>query len=190
MGVSCWSRAAPSREAFLDEQSRVLRWSAEVLARTDENIDAENSFLLDYDAECIAGKVDHWIRRDAREGRENAVALELGHELRRRLSREYQAAYADLRCFGTRVDRLADQQRRIHSRILELDPSQPAKLVRLRRKVRENLRKSEKMMFHDRLLRRQFIRKLQVRRPASDCPTTRKSVAGLRVRAQNRPSPR
>lgn len=61
MGQQQVGRMPVSREALYDEWRRVLHWSAEVLARADDNILEEDSFLMDYDCEKIAAKVDQWL---------------------------------------------------------------------------------------------------------------------------------
>lgn len=48
-------------EALASERWRVLRWSAEILARVEDNINSEDSFLVDYDNFAIAAKVDKWL---------------------------------------------------------------------------------------------------------------------------------
>ena len=46
---------------LIEEKDRVLRWSLEVLARVDDNITNEDTYLMDYDTEIINSKVNQWI---------------------------------------------------------------------------------------------------------------------------------
>lgn len=48
-------------QELIEERDRVLRWSSEVLARVDENVESEDTFLMDYDNATIDAKVDRWI---------------------------------------------------------------------------------------------------------------------------------
>ena len=54
-------RLPESREALQTEHRRVIHWSAEVLAWVDENVEGEDSFLVDYDNDAIETKVDTWL---------------------------------------------------------------------------------------------------------------------------------
>lgn len=46
---------------LMEERDRVLHWSSEVLARIDDNINNEDTFLMDYDDVKIEEKVHRWI---------------------------------------------------------------------------------------------------------------------------------
>ena len=52
------------RDALYYEKCRVQQWSAEIIARADENIDEENSFLVDYDKASINNKVNKWLKTE------------------------------------------------------------------------------------------------------------------------------
>lgn len=49
-------------EGLLEEKDRVLHWSSEVLARVQDNVTNEDTFLMDYDDNKIDAKVDTWIK--------------------------------------------------------------------------------------------------------------------------------
>lgn len=49
-------------EGLLEERDRVLHWSSEVLARVQDNITNEDTFLMDYDDSKIDAKVVTWIK--------------------------------------------------------------------------------------------------------------------------------
>lgn len=46
---------------LLEEKDRVLYWSGEVLSRVADNVNQEESFLIDYGNESIDKKVDSWM---------------------------------------------------------------------------------------------------------------------------------
>lgn len=48
-------------EDLLEEKDRVLHWSSEVLARVQDNVTNEDTFLMDYDDNKIDGKIVTWI---------------------------------------------------------------------------------------------------------------------------------
>lgn len=50
-----------NQKALERERWRILRLSAEVLARVDDNVNSEDSFLMDYDNEAISIKIDKWL---------------------------------------------------------------------------------------------------------------------------------
>lgn len=49
-------------EGLLEERDRVLHWSSEVLARVQDNVTNEDTFLMDYDDNKIEAKIDTWIK--------------------------------------------------------------------------------------------------------------------------------
>lgn len=49
-------------EGLLEEKNRVLHWSSEVLARVQDNVTNEDTFLMDYDDDKIDAKIDTWIK--------------------------------------------------------------------------------------------------------------------------------
>lgn len=49
-------------EGLMEEKDRVLYWSSEVLAKVQDNIRNEDTFLMDYDEEKMDGKIDTWIK--------------------------------------------------------------------------------------------------------------------------------
>jgi hypothetical protein len=51
-------------EGILEERDRVLHWSSEVLARVQDNVTNEDTFLMDYDDAKIDGKIDTWIQNN------------------------------------------------------------------------------------------------------------------------------
>lgn len=49
-------------EGLMEERDRVLHWSSEVLARVQDNVTNEDTFLMDYDDNKINAKIDTWIK--------------------------------------------------------------------------------------------------------------------------------
>lgn len=49
-------------QGLLEEKDRVLHWSSEVLARVQDNVTNEDTFLMDYDDDKIDAKIDTWIK--------------------------------------------------------------------------------------------------------------------------------
>lgn len=49
-------------QGLLEERDRVLHWSSEVLARVQDNVTNEDTFLMDYDDDKIDGKINTWIK--------------------------------------------------------------------------------------------------------------------------------
>ena len=47
---------------LLEERDRVLHWSSEVLARVQDNVRNEDTFLMDYDDDKVDAKIDTWIK--------------------------------------------------------------------------------------------------------------------------------
>lgn len=47
---------------LLEERDRILHWSSEVLARVQDNVRNEETFLMDYDDSRIDAKVVTWIK--------------------------------------------------------------------------------------------------------------------------------
>lgn len=48
-------------QGLLEERDRVLHWSSEVLARVQDNVTNEDTFLMDYDDNKIVAKINMWI---------------------------------------------------------------------------------------------------------------------------------
>lgn len=46
---------------LMNERDRILRCSSEILARVQDNVTDEDTFLMDYDDEKIVSKMDTWI---------------------------------------------------------------------------------------------------------------------------------
>lgn len=49
-------------QGLLEEKDRVLHWSSEVLARVQDNVTNEDTFLMDYDDDKIDAKINGWIK--------------------------------------------------------------------------------------------------------------------------------
>lgn len=49
-------------QGLLEEKDRVLHWSSEVLARVQDNVTNEDTFLMDYDDNKIDAKINSWIK--------------------------------------------------------------------------------------------------------------------------------
>lgn len=49
-------------EELIEEENRVLHWSSEVLAKVQDNVTNEDTFLIDYDDDKINTKIDAWIQ--------------------------------------------------------------------------------------------------------------------------------
>ena len=49
-------------QGLLEERDRVLHWSSEVLARVQDNVTNEDTFLMDYDDDKVDAKIDTWIK--------------------------------------------------------------------------------------------------------------------------------
>jgi len=49
---------------LLEERDRVIHWSSEVLARVQDNVTNEDTFLMDYDDAKIDDKINAWIRNN------------------------------------------------------------------------------------------------------------------------------
>lgn len=49
-------------QELMEERDRVIHWSSEVLARVQDNVTNEDTFLMDYDDNKIDAKVDSWIK--------------------------------------------------------------------------------------------------------------------------------
>lgn len=49
-------------QELMEERDRVIHWSSEVLARVQDNVTNEDTFLMDYDDNKINGKIDSWIK--------------------------------------------------------------------------------------------------------------------------------
>ncbi|XP_063995103.1 uncharacterized protein LOC135172734 [Diachasmimorpha longicaudata] len=157
-------------EELIEERDRVLHWSSEVLARVDDNINNEETFLMEYDNKRISEKVNQWIsehriQRDtilkefieASPVYKDKIQLgvnKIANEVKNKIRWEYHESYHDVRKFTRRVDLLGEVQRKIHREILMLENSckdKPKKfakkLTQLRTWVFNNLEASEKIQF-------------------------------------------
>ncbi|CAK9824253.1 hypothetical protein ANTRET_LOCUS2451 [Anthophora retusa] len=170
-------------DCLLEERDRVLYWSGEVLSRVVDNINQEESLLIDYDNENIDKKVDSWIESSrARidrifskhpnlpEGYKARVINELEQikeEFRIKIRNDYWHGYKDVQRFTKRVDRLGERQRKIHGKIQELENICEGNVKRfqkkfgpLRAKTFKHLRIGEKMIFQDKRLKTQFAKRV------------------------------
>ncbi|XP_043287884.1 uncharacterized protein [Venturia canescens] len=166
---------------LIEEKNRVLHWSSEILARVDDNIRTEDIFLMDYDNVKIDAKIDRWVENHRHEW-ETALSkfsqertrnslrtgvTEIADDLRHKMRRDYQAAYAKMKKFTRRVDVMGIKERKIHTQVQDLEivcandlETFVAKLGPLRKKVFANLRQSEKMGFEEKRLRAAFTKKV------------------------------
>ncbi|XP_012283554.1 uncharacterized protein LOC105701406 [Orussus abietinus] len=170
-------------EELLEERNRVLHWSAEVLARVDDNMTNEDTFLMDYDNDRVNEKVEKWVhsnraRADAviakyPDTTEDCIAIidngmiKIIEEMNNKMRKDYRNGYSELRKFTKRVDRLGYKERQIHASIERLesecqgDPKKfQKKLGPLRLKVFDNLEIAEKIMFQDKRYKTAFTKKV------------------------------
>lgn len=87
--------------------------------------------------------------------------------MQEKTKKDYQNAYKDLKKFNKKVDQLDSDERKIHTEIqgLEAECAGDAKKFQkkfgpLRLKVFDNLRTGEKMIFQDKRLKSDFIKKV------------------------------
>ncbi|XP_018300677.1 uncharacterized protein [Mycetomoellerius zeteki] len=170
-------------EGLLEEKDRVLHWSSEVLARVQDNVRNEDTFLMDYDDDKVDAKIDTWIKTNRTRVDEtfnkfpNASAQlknvvntgieRLIEEIRAKMRKDYQNAYNDIKKFNKKVDQLGSDERKIHAEIQNLEaecagntPKFRKKFGPLRLNVFDNLRTGEKMIFQDKRLKSDFTKKV------------------------------
>ncbi|XP_018365849.1 PREDICTED: uncharacterized protein LOC108763048 [Trachymyrmex cornetzi] len=170
-------------EGLLEEKDRVLHWSSEVLARVQDNVRNEDTFLMDYDDDKVDAKIDTWIKTNRTRVDEtfnkfpnvshqlknvvNTGIEKLVEEIRTKTRKDYQNAYNDIKKFNKKVDRLGSDERKIHAEIQNLEAECAGntqkfkkKFGPLRLKVFDNLRTGEKMIFQDKRLKSDFIKKV------------------------------
>ncbi|XP_018398712.1 PREDICTED: uncharacterized protein LOC108776557 isoform X1 [Cyphomyrmex costatus] len=170
-------------EGLLEEKDRVLHWSSEVLARVQDNVTNEDTFLIDYDDDKVDAKIDTWIKTNrtrvnetlnkypnASDQLKNVVNSGIGklvEEIRAKTKKDYQNAYNDIKKFNKKVDQLGSDERKIHAEIQNLEAECAGnthqfrkKFGPLRLKVFDNLRTGEKMIFQDKRLKNDFTKKV------------------------------
>ncbi|CAL7937581.1 unnamed protein product [Xylocopa violacea] len=166
-------------DGLLEEKDRVLYWSGEVLSRVADNVNQENSLLIEYSDESIDKKIDSWMESnqarvdrifskhpDLPEAYKVEVANELAQireECRLRIRNDYYRGYKDVRKFTKRVDALGDRQRKVHVKLQHLEcvcnrnmKKFQKKFGPLRVKTFRNLEIGERIMFQDKRLKSQF----------------------------------
>ncbi|XP_053976090.1 uncharacterized protein LOC128874933 isoform X2 [Hylaeus volcanicus] len=168
-------------DCLLEEKDRVLHWSAEVLSRVADNVNQEESFQMDYDNERIDEKIDSWIEqsvtlvgqaRGKHARREYTTRLaarveQIREDLAIKMRNDYRHGYRDIKKFTKKVDHLGKQQRKIHAKIHELEIACAGDVKKfqkkfgpLRLKTFKNLRLGEKMMFEDKRLKTEFVKRV------------------------------
>ncbi|XP_011146654.1 uncharacterized protein LOC105187516 isoform X2 [Harpegnathos saltator] len=177
------SRTPKTWNDLMNERDYVLHWSSEVLARVQDSVINEDTFLIDYDDDKIDIKIGTWITNnhalvdeilnkypnvpDEYRTVVKAEMEKLIGELRTNTRKDYHRAYNNIRKFNKRVDLLGKKEREIHFKIQELKEECTEntqkfekKFRPLREKVFNNLIISEKMMFQDKRLKVNFTKKV------------------------------
>ncbi|CAL1676868.1 unnamed protein product [Lasius platythorax] len=170
-------------QGLLEEKDRVLHWSSEVLARVQDNVTNEDTFLMDYDDDKVDAKIDTWIKTNqtrvdetfnkfanASDVLKNVVKTgieKLIEEVRTKMRKDYRNAYNDIKKFNKKVDQLGADERKIHADIQKLEEECAGDVQKfqkkfgpLRVKVFDNLRTGEKMIFQDKRLKTDFTKKV------------------------------
>ncbi|XP_017762003.1 PREDICTED: uncharacterized protein LOC108552109 [Eufriesea mexicana] len=168
---------------ILEEKDHVLYWSGEVLSRVADNVNQEESLLIDYGNESIDKKIDAWMESnqaridrifskhpDLPESYKFQMANELEQikqEFRIKMRNDYYRGYKDMRKFTKKVDLLGERQRKIHAKIQNLENICDGdvkmfqnKFGPLRVKTFKNLRIGEKMILQDKKLKSQFAKRV------------------------------
>ncbi|XP_025993566.1 uncharacterized protein LOC105195451 isoform X2 [Solenopsis invicta] len=168
---------------ILEERDRVLHWSSEVLARVQDNVTNEDTFLMDYDDDKIDNKIEIWIKTNQTQVEEtfkkfpnaslslknvvNAGIEKISEEIRTKMRKDYQQAYSDIKKFNKKVDELGANERKLHAEIQSLEEECAGdtkkfqkKFGPLRLKVFDNLRTGEKMIFKDKRLKSDFTKRI------------------------------
>ncbi|XP_039302761.1 uncharacterized protein LOC113004668 [Solenopsis invicta] len=164
----------------LEEKDRILHYSSEILALVLDYIRNEDTFLMSYDDDKIEDKVKMWIKNQTRDEKfemllisslllKNAVNDGINKIIIGKMRKDYRKAYNDIKKFNKKVDKLGANQRKLHAEIQSLEEECAYDLKKfqkkfglLRRKVFDNLRTGEKMIFQDRRLKRAFIKQIYV----------------------------
>ncbi|XP_014479076.1 PREDICTED: uncharacterized protein LOC106746722 isoform X2 [Dinoponera quadriceps] len=177
------SRTPETWKSLMNERDYILHWSSEVLARVQDNVTNEDTFLIDYDDDKVDAKIETWItasqaRVDEMLNKYPNMSYEcktvvttkmeqLSAELRENIRKNYQHAYNDIRKLNKRVDFLGRNGRKIHFKIQKLEEKCAGntqkfqkKLRPLRVKIFNNLIISERMMFQDKRLKIHFTKKV------------------------------
>ncbi|RLU21545.1 hypothetical protein DMN91_005918 [Ooceraea biroi] len=167
----------------MEERDRVLHWSSEVLARVLDNVTNEDTFLMDYDDAKVNAKVDTWIKMNqirideifnkyprASDQLKAVVTDEvqkLTEDFRTKIRKDYEDAYSDIKRFNKKVDQLGEEERKIHAEMQKLEEECAGDLKKFHKKfgplrvqVFDNLRKGEKMIFKEKRLKTDFIKKV------------------------------
>ncbi|XP_066595771.1 uncharacterized protein [Prorops nasuta] len=168
---------------LMEERDRVLHWSSEVLARVNDNIKSEDTFLMDYEEDKINEKINKWIdqqnprieqtrekypnRQDDCEQQLQVKITKIKEKRKKKLLRDYKSAYCDLKKFNKRIDSLGKEQMKLHNEIVEMEKvwqkerqKNSNKFGALRAQVFHNLRASEKMLFEEKRLKVEFSKKI------------------------------
>ncbi|KAK2588296.1 hypothetical protein KPH14_004315 [Odynerus spinipes] len=168
---------------LIEERDRVLHWSGEILAKVDDNVQNEDTFLMNYSDDKLNAKIKQWL--DAGTTLINVVWVKrpsaaadckkmikekvekLHKEMSEKIRKEYEAAYADIKKFTKRVDKFGEEERKIHEEIQNVErecAGDVGKFVKkfgpLRVKVFKNLEIGEKFMFEDKRLKDSFVKKV------------------------------
>lgn len=95
------------------------------------------------------------------------------------MRKDYQNAYKDIKKFNKKVDQLGSDERKIHAEIQSLEAECASdtkkfqkKFGPLRLRVFDNLRTGEKMIFQDKRLKNDFIKKVWVSFTSAEHPAT------------------
>lgn len=169
--------------ALLEERDRVLHWSGEILAKVDDNVQNEDTFLMDYSEEKVKAKVKRWFntgmatlnlvwtkfpnaRSDCKKSIKEKAEKYL-KEISEKVIKEYESAYSDIKKFTKKVDKFGEEQRKIHEEIQQVENAVGRDLAKftkkfgpLRVKVFKNLEIGEKFMFEDKRLKDSFVKKI------------------------------
>ncbi|XP_043490543.1 uncharacterized protein LOC122516636 [Polistes fuscatus] len=170
-------------DGLKEERDRVLHWSGEILAKVSDNIQNEDTFLMDYTDEKVDAKVKAWF--DANMGRINEIWSKIPNitedckrgildqieklklEFASKVRKEYESAYSDIKKFTKKVDKFGAEERKIHESIQKVENECAGDIGKfqkkfgpLRVKVFKNLEIGEKFMFEDKRLKDSFTKKV------------------------------
>ncbi|XP_015177408.1 PREDICTED: uncharacterized protein LOC107066892 [Polistes dominula] len=170
-------------DGLKEERDRVLHWSGEILAKVSDNIQNEDTFLMDYTDEKVDEKVKGWF--DANMGKINETwskipninedcknsildkIEKLKQEFSSKVRKEYESAYSDIKKFTKKVDKFGSEERKIHESIQNVENESGGdvgkfqkKFGPLRVKVFKNLEIGEKFMFEDKRLKDSFTKRV------------------------------
>lgn len=170
-------------EGLIKEKDYVLHWSSEVLARVQDNVTDEDTFLMNYDDDKVDAKIDTWISTNQARVDEmlhkyphaldeyktiiKTEVEELTVKLRANIRKDYYHAYKDIRKFTRKVDLLGENERKIHFKIQKLEEKCAGnakkfqkKFRPLREKVFNNLIIGERTIFQSKRLKIDFTKKV------------------------------